>query len=297
MLDRLFAVIPAFNEASSIYSIVTQTLKHTQQVVVVNDGSTDQTQYLAHQAGAVVINTPERVGYSKAVLTGLVFAAEQGCTDVITIDADGAHVPDEIPNLLAPHICFDANLTIGNRFKKGTTQHIPSTKVWSNFLASTLARYVMDVPLDDVACGFRVLGIEFINELLKVPAPRGYGLPYSMITVAKKKGFKICSTSVSVRYNADSVLCTARGEFLDFLAALSTGQAIDSALGDSLSRLREVVCNLKPAVIRIGGVFLFLHPLEAENGYLFQAQDSAFEENLKSEQFNFDLLNDLLQLN
>jgi hypothetical protein len=152
----------------------------------------------------------------------------------------------------------------------------------------------MDVPLDDVACGFRVLGIEFINELLNASPPNGYGLPYSMIAVAKKQGFKICSTPVSIRYNADKVFCTARGEFLDFLAALSMGRVISSAMGDSLSRLEEVVRKFKPAVIRIGGATLFLHPLEAENGYLFQAQDTAFEKNVKDEQFNFDLINDLV---
>jgi glycosyltransferase involved in cell wall biosynthesis len=292
MSNHLFAVIPAFNESSSIVEIVGKTKKHVERVIVIDDGSTDDTQHKALQAGATLIRLSQRQGYSAAVIKGLSFAIKEGGTNVVTIDADGAHLPEEIPDLVGVHSRESASLTIGNRFAEESRSQIPTTKRWSNYFASKLVGNVMDILMDDVSCGFRVLDLKLILELFKESTPKGYGLPYSMISVARRRGLKICGTPVNIRYRVDQVLCTPRGEFLDFIDALRSHLTICPDIEKDLNRLARDVNDLKPIVIRISGVILFLNPLETENGYSFELQSSKFEPGNLAPYFDFDRISE-----
>src|SRR5690606_8344659 len=126
--DRLLVIIPAYNEQGAIYHVVNgvrQALPHA-DVLVINDGSLDNTALEAEAAGALVVEHPFNLGIGGAVQTGLKFARNQGYDYVIRLDGDGQHNADEIQLLLDVLRSRQADMVIGSRFlDAGVDWHIP----------------------------------------------------------------------------------------------------------------------------------------------------------------------------
>ncbi len=93
-------VIPAYNEAATIAGIVHRARRQVETVIVVDDGSRDETAAQAEAAGAVVVRQPDNQGKGASLWRGMQTAVEQGAEAVITLDADGQHQPEDIPKLL-----------------------------------------------------------------------------------------------------------------------------------------------------------------------------------------------------
>jgi glycosyltransferase involved in cell wall biosynthesis len=110
------AIIPCLNEERFIVEVVTRALKHVDKVIVVDDGSTDNTSKAAAAAGALVIKHSQRQGAGAGTRTGFQAALQQGANAVVTLDGDGQHDPDEIPLLLQPIQDGKADMVIGSRF-------------------------------------------------------------------------------------------------------------------------------------------------------------------------------------
>jgi len=108
------AVIPAYNEEARIGRVVEEVKKYVDEVLVINDGSTDRTVLVAERAGARVIANTDRKGYIGAIKTG--FKEAQGQI-VVTLDGDGEHPPEEIPRLIKPILKGEADLVLGKREK------------------------------------------------------------------------------------------------------------------------------------------------------------------------------------
>ena len=98
----LIAIIPAYNEELSIGSVVLQTRHFVNYVIVVDDGSTDNTSFIAEAAGAEVIRIPQNSGKAAAMMKGFERARELNPAIVVMLDGDGQHNPAEIPNLIKP---------------------------------------------------------------------------------------------------------------------------------------------------------------------------------------------------
>ena len=124
---RKAAVVPAFNEAASIRSVVTEIRAADPEfeVVVVDDGSTDATAELARAAGAVVLSLPYNLGIGAAVQTGLQYALEHDFDVAVQIDGDGQHDSRELEALLAPVLSGRADIAVGTRFA-GERRYRPS---------------------------------------------------------------------------------------------------------------------------------------------------------------------------
>lgn len=115
---RSLLIIPAFNEARSIASVVDRVRAAGLEldVLVVNDGSRDDTAALARAHGALVVSHPFNLGYGAALQTGYKFALRNGYAHVVQMDADGQHDPAYIPKLLEPVRAGTADVVIGSRF-------------------------------------------------------------------------------------------------------------------------------------------------------------------------------------
>src|SRR5674476_476844 len=109
------AVIPCFNESASITTLVMAVRQHLQFVLVVDDGSTDDTARLAKSAGAVVVKHERNLGKGAALKTGLSRALKQGYEWAVTLDGDGQHAPADLPALLRGAEQTGILLVIGNR--------------------------------------------------------------------------------------------------------------------------------------------------------------------------------------
>ena len=115
----ILAVIPARNEAPTVADIVRRTLSTGQcDVLVVDDDSVDETAALARRAGATVITVPFSLGAWGATQTGMRYAQRNRYHTVVTLDADGQHHPEELPQLLAALRHGDANVVIGTYFQR-----------------------------------------------------------------------------------------------------------------------------------------------------------------------------------
>src|SRR5438067_12299586 len=111
------AVIPAFNEEKHIGDVVRRTREQLDQVVVVDDGSSDETAARAREAGAAVIVHPENRGKGESIKSGLRYWIERQLTWVVILDADGQHRPEEIDRLIRAASSDGASLILGNRMK------------------------------------------------------------------------------------------------------------------------------------------------------------------------------------
>jgi len=111
--SRIGIVVPALNEAATIFSVV-ERISQYGQAIVVDDGSTDDTAELARNAGADVVSHTVNQGYDEALNTGFARAAELGCVFIITIDADGQHNPAQLAHMIAL-LCEGNELVLGTR--------------------------------------------------------------------------------------------------------------------------------------------------------------------------------------
>jgi len=117
-MARILVILPALNEGQNIATTIKQIQSHlpTADVVVINDGSVDDTAQQATICGAIVLNMPYNVGIGAAVQTGFKFAATHDYDIVVRNDGDGQHAPDGIERLLASIVADEADVVIGSRF-------------------------------------------------------------------------------------------------------------------------------------------------------------------------------------
>jgi glycosyltransferase involved in cell wall biosynthesis len=153
---NVIAILPAYNEATRVSAVVASALPRVNQVIVVDDGSTDDTAAVAQAAGAVVIRHPENCGAGAATMTGLEAARRLGADVVVTLDADGQHDADEIPTLLQPLREGRADAVFANRF--GRRNQIPLVRRFFNAIGNVITFAVTGRWVPDSQCGFRAFG-------------------------------------------------------------------------------------------------------------------------------------------
>jgi glycosyltransferase involved in cell wall biosynthesis len=178
---KVVAVIPCFNTEKTIGPIIAKTLKYVDEAVVIDDGCEDNTAEVARAAGARVVSHHGNKGYGAAIKTGFAEAKEIGADIMITIDGDGQHSPDEIPDVLFPIINDGADLTIGSRFlppSQSSNSCVSPSSVSSQML-ETMPRYrkfgIMviswlwnfgsQIKVTDTQSGFRAYSKRIIQDI------------------------------------------------------------------------------------------------------------------------------------
>jgi glycosyltransferase involved in cell wall biosynthesis len=152
------AVIPCFNEEATIAPLVTAVRQHLPSMLVVDDGSTDDTSNLAGGAGAVVVHHQRNLGKGAALRTGLSLALKQGFEWAVTLDGDGQHAPEDLPALLRHAERSGALLVIGNRMndaRKISWLRRQVNRWMSRKLSQRAGRH-----LPDTQCGFRLIHLQ-----------------------------------------------------------------------------------------------------------------------------------------
>ena len=195
---RVLAGIAAYNEARYVGSIVLQARRYVDQVIVVDDGSTDNTSGVAELAGATVVRHTRNRGKGAAIQSILAEAKKIGPDVLIFLDADAQHDPNEIPALIKP-VLEGFDLVIGSRAaqkeKTPTYRHI-GREVLLHF-----ARLASKTDISDSESGFRALSPKAITELdLK---ENGFAIESEMITRAADKNLKITEVPISNIYTMD----------------------------------------------------------------------------------------------
>jgi glycosyltransferase involved in cell wall biosynthesis len=180
------AIIPAFGEARFIGTVVAGVLEHLDQVIVVDDCSSDQTTKVAREAGAEVIRHSRNLGKGAAIKTGLRKVADS-YRFFLFLDGDGQHDPAEIPKFLAKATATQAHLVVGNRMGNATT--MPAIRRWTNkFMSWQISRLCCrEVP--DSQCGFRMARSELLPFLHE--SRDGFAFETENLLLAARHGFQI----------------------------------------------------------------------------------------------------------
>lgn len=150
------AVVPAYNEGKTVGSIVRKAKKYVDHVIVVDDGSEDNTQREARKAGAEVISHLVNIGVGFATMTGNDYAIEKGYDIVVNLDSDGQHSASAIEEGIDLLKKKNLDLVIGSRFLKKTERFPWILKFGNNFL-SYMNRQMFKSNLTDTQSGFRIL--------------------------------------------------------------------------------------------------------------------------------------------
>ena len=195
-LLTIAALIPAFNAASSVAAVVEGVRPQLDTVMVVDDGSADETARVAAAAGAVVERHAVNQGKGAALLTGFRAVAARGATHALTIDADGQHLPDQIPALIAASERDPTALVVGVRQKSGHT--IRWINRVGNRVADTLMARIARQPLPDTQCGFRVYPIASVLEL--GAAGTRFDFETEILLRAARRGIPVVGVPVRVHY-------------------------------------------------------------------------------------------------
>lgn len=197
-LLNLAVVIPAYNEGLVIGSVVLQTLRYTPNVIVIDDGSWDNTAIIAQRAGAIVLRMGENQGKAHAIMAGFTYAKKQGYEFVVMLDGDGQHDPEDIPLMVLPVMTGSADLVIGSRYLLKNNS-IPPYRMAGQWVLNEFTRILSHVKISDTQSGFRVLGKKALENLDFFST--GYNIESDMITHFARQKLRMVEIPISVTYD------------------------------------------------------------------------------------------------
>ncbi len=177
---NIFVLIPAHNEQAHITQVVSCAKKYL-PVLVVDDGSTDDTVILAKAAGAKIIRQSPNQGKGAALLTGFRYALRAGAKAVITLDGDGQHDPEEIPKFLSAYRDYPTGLLIGKR----DFSQMPFIRRLANTLGRISFSGAVGQNIHDNQSGYRLVD-KAVIELLLENKERGFEFEVEMVVLALK---------------------------------------------------------------------------------------------------------------
>lgn len=196
---RCLIIIPAYNEEKNIYNVITSIRNNNvfADVIVVNDGSKDNTYFEAKKAGAEVINLSENLGIGGAVQTGYIYALNKGYDVAVQIDGDGQHDPKDLENLIKRMEESNFDMIIGSRFVE-ETNYIPSIfRAMGIRYFSKLVSLLCGSDYYDTTSGYRLINKKAIKLFAKY-YPKDYP-EVETIVYAYKNGLKVKEIGVNMR--------------------------------------------------------------------------------------------------
>jgi glycosyltransferase involved in cell wall biosynthesis len=204
MVANVYVVIPAYQEAATIGLIVGQCrrLPEVSCVVVIDDGSQDETAAIAADNGATVLRHMHNLGKGASLMRGMLAAVQAGASQVATLDGDCQHRPEDLPRLLECSRHWPRHIIIGSRRASG--EAAPRARFIANRIADFWISWAAGHPINDSQSGFRVYPAEFV-QLMAAHPPRATGFAFEseILIEAARFGF------VTVAVDIPTVLGTA----------------------------------------------------------------------------------------
>jgi glycosyltransferase involved in cell wall biosynthesis len=192
------AIIPAYREEQHIGDVVRRTRQQLDHVVVIDDGSSDNTARCAREAGAEVIVHGQNRGKGEAIKTGLRHWLDRQFIYVIILDADGQHLPEEIDRFMATAAqAGDRSFFLGNRMNNLTGMPF-IRRVVNRYMSNRISR-ICRQKIPDSQCGFRMLDRQLIPELLD--GGNRFDYETEMLIIASRKGYRIESVPITTVYS------------------------------------------------------------------------------------------------
>lgn len=194
--------MPALNEGQTIHEVLKSVPKSLDAVslielLVINDGSSDNTASEATRAGATVISHNYNKGVGSAFQTAVNYALEVNADVLVSIDADGQFDVHQIPEMITPILNNEADFSIGNRFSNGRPDRMPKVKFWGNNRISNIVSFVSRTKIKDASCGFRAYSKDC---LLNMNLDGSFTYTHETILDLANKGYRVTQIPVKVEY-------------------------------------------------------------------------------------------------
>lgn len=192
--NKIWAVIPAYNEESSIISIIKKTKKYLNRVVVVDDGSYDKTKEAAEKESAIVLKHIVNLGKGAALKTGCDYAIKKGAEFIIVLDADAQHNPNDIPRFIEKLKKY--NIVFSYR---SLSSKMPFVLRFGNFFISNIVWFLYGIKLNDTQCGFRAFSKKAYEKIRWNASD--YAMESEMIARAGKQNLKYVQIPIQTIYS------------------------------------------------------------------------------------------------
>ena len=199
-MSKVAVLLPAYNEEVSIASMVLLSLQYADEVIVIDDGSSDRTSEVSRLAGATVLSHNTNKGKGAALKTGFKYAQDYDI--IVTIDADGQHNPSEIPDVIKPIMEDRADIVNGSRYIAGKDTTTPTYRRVGQTVLDNATYLASGVKLTDTQSGFRAFSsksIEYFNF-----DPNGFGIESDMLIEASVNKLRIVEVEITVRYDVNT---------------------------------------------------------------------------------------------
>ena len=191
-MPNIIVLIPAYNEGARIAGVLARVREVCPQhdILVVDDGSRDNTAQAARQAGAMVVSHPFNMGYGVTIQTGYKYALRHGYDFLVQMDGDGQHDPAYVPQLLAPVLAGETDFVLGSRFL-GEESYEPSLsrRIGMAFFRS-LVSVLIGTRITDATSGYQAFSSKVIRFFTTEVFPCDYPDADMLITL-HRAGFRI----------------------------------------------------------------------------------------------------------
>lgn len=208
---RFCALIPAYNLSHSISEVVRQTREYLSEILVVDDGSHDDTARVARESGAKVLRIAKNQGKGWALRSGFKHLLQNPWEGIITLDGDLQHDPVEIPNLIEEHDKSKSQIVIGSRM--GETEKMPWIRYWTNRIGVYCISWAVGQPLTDTQSGFRLYAREVL-ETIPLWTTR-YDTETEILLKAGLLGMQITCIPIKTIYHEDEEISSSFRPFPD----------------------------------------------------------------------------------
>jgi len=195
-------VMPAYNEAATIRELASRVLEQVSLLIVVDDGSTDETAQSLDGLPLTLLRNGRNAGKAVSIHRGIVYALAAGCERIITMDADGQHLPDDIPRLLEAAERFPGRIIIGAR-RRGASQ-APRMRRFANRFADFWISWAAGHPVHDSQSGLRLYPRTVLEQVPTIPREgAGFVLESEILIDAAATGVLTASIDIESIYLPD----------------------------------------------------------------------------------------------
>ena len=228
---RICAIIPAYNEARTIGSVLEQASTIGMDLLVVDDGSTDGTIDILRGAPGITLLVHEvNRGKGAAIRTAIACALDRGYDGALFLDADGQHLPQEGHRFVEEFVQSGADLIVGSRM--ADTAGMPSIRRFSNWFSSTIISLLAGTRVTDSQSGYRLLSAALL-ERLRVAGGVGFDFESEMIIDAARAGLVYREVPISCIYGDETSHYHPVKDTLQFLGLV-------------LRKAVELMCGRRP---------------------------------------------------